>query len=68
MPSGGVLAKQEHEFHTPIRIGDRLQVRASVIESTLDNKERKRVTFLIETRNQKGEPVSTIRFYGIWPK
>lgn len=68
MPSGGVLIKQEIEFHNPIRIGDNLLVEARVIESTLDNKQRKRVTLLIEARNQRGEPVSTVRFYGIWPK
>jgi len=68
MPSGGVLAKQEFEFHGPIRIGDTLQVKARVVESYLDEKERKRVTFLIEAENQKIEPISTIRLYAIWPK
>jgi len=68
MPSGGVLAKQEFEFHGPIRRGDTLQVKARVEESYLDEKERKRVTFLIEAKNQWGEPISTIRLYAIWPK
>ncbi len=68
MPSGGVLAKQEFEFHCPIRVGDRLQVKAKVTESYLDERERKRVTFLIETENQQGELISTIRLYAIWPK
>jgi len=68
MPSGGVLAKQEFEFHGPIRRGDTLQVKARVEESYLDEKERKRVTFLIEAQNQWGEPISTIRLYAIWPK
>lgn len=68
MPSGGVLAQQEFEFHGPIRIGDTLKVRAKVIESLIDEKGRKRVTFLIEAENQKGQPVSTIRLYAIWPK
>lgn len=68
MPSGGVLARQEFEFHGPIRIGDTLKVEAQVVESSLDEKERKRVTFLIRAANQKGEPISTIRLYAIWPK
>jgi hypothetical protein len=68
MPSGGVLVKQEFEFHSPIQMGDTLKVQAKVIESHLDEKERKRVTFLIEAKNQKGELASTIRLYAIWPK
>jgi hypothetical protein len=68
MPSGGVLARQEFEFHRPVAVRDILQVQAKVIESSLDEKERKRVTFLIEARNLKKEPISTIRLYAIWPK
>lgn len=68
MPSGGVLAKQEFEFIRPFRAGDILHVNAKVIESFLDKKERKRVTFLIDAANQHGEPVSSIRLYAIWPK
>ncbi len=68
MPSGGVLAKQEFEFQNPIKIGDTLKVQARVIESLLDEKERKRVNFLIEAQDQKGMLVSTIRLYAIWPK
>jgi len=68
MPSGGVLAKQEFEFHHPLRIGDILQVGAKVIESYLDEKKRKRVTFFIEARNQEDKVVSTIRVYALWPK
>jgi acyl dehydratase len=68
MPSGGVLAKQEFEFTGPIRVGDTLRVGAKVIESYLDEKERKRVTFLIEAENQKGDPISTVRLFAIWPK
>ncbi len=68
MPSGGVLAKQEFEFENPAKIGDTLKVQAQVTESLLDEKERKRVTFLIEAQDEKGKPVSTIRLYAIWPK
>jgi acyl dehydratase len=68
MPSGGVLAKQEFEFQNPIKIGDTLKVQAKVVESYLDEKERKRVSFLIEAQDQKGMPVSTIRLYALWPK
>ncbi|MDI6753790.1 MAG: MaoC family dehydratase [Thermodesulfobacteriota bacterium] len=68
MPSGGVLAKQEFEFLGPIRIGDTLKVEARVVESYLDEKGRKRVTFLIRAENQKSVPISTIRLYAIWPK
>ena len=68
MPSGGVLAKQEFEFHGPARIGDTLTVKAGVAESYLDKKDRKRVTFLIRAENQDGGPVSTTRLYAIWPK
>ncbi|KPK91392.1 MAG: hypothetical protein AMJ94_07360 [Deltaproteobacteria bacterium SM23_61] len=68
MPSGGVLAKQEFEFQNPVRIGDTLKVQAKVVESYLDEKERKRVNFLIEAKDQKGMPVSTIRLQAIWPK
>jgi len=68
MPSGGVLVKQEFEFQNPTRIGDTLKVQAKVVESYLDEKERKRVNFLIEAKDQKGMPVSTIRLYAIWPK
>jgi acyl dehydratase len=68
MPSGGVLAKQEFEFKGPIRIRDRLKVRARVSHRHVDEKGRKRVNFLIEAENQKGEPISTTRLYAIWPK
>jgi len=68
MPSGGVLAKQEFEFHNPVLIGDILQVKAQVCESYLDEKGRRRVTFLIEAQSQEGQAVSTIRLYAIWPK
>ena len=68
MPSGGVLAKQEFEFHGPIPIGERLTVTARVSESYVDKKERKRVNFLIEAKDHKGRIVSTTRLYAIWPK
>ena len=68
MPSGGVLAKQEFEFLGPVRVGDTLKVKARVSEGYLDEKERKRVTFSIEAGTQKGQPVSAIRLYAIWPK
>jgi hypothetical protein len=68
MPSGGVLVKQEFEFQNPIRIGDTLTVRAKVVERYLDEKERKRVGFLIEAKDQVGTPISTIRLQIIWPK
>ncbi len=68
MPSGGVLAKQEFEFENPARIGDTLEVQAQVVESYLDEKERKRVNFLIEAKDQKGMRVSTVRLHAIWPK
>ncbi|MEM2983383.1 MAG: MaoC family dehydratase [Candidatus Bathyarchaeia archaeon] len=68
MPSGGILAKQEFEFKGAAKIGDTLLVSASVIESYLDEKGRKRVTFLIEALNQESKPISTIRIYAIWPK
>jgi acyl dehydratase len=68
MPSGGVLAKQEFDFHGAVYIGDTLKVKAKVMESYLDEKGRKRVTFLIEAENQKSQPISTVRLYAIWPK
>ena len=68
MPSGGVLVRQVFEFKNPIKIGDILKVKATVIESYQDEKGRKRVSFLIEAQDQKGTPVSTIRLYAIWPK
>jgi acyl dehydratase len=68
MPSGGVLAKQEFEFHGPISIGERLTVIARVSESYVDEKERKRVNFLIEAKNHNGGTVSITRLYAIWPK
>lgn len=68
MPSGGVLAKQEFEFLTPARVGDVLEVEATVEESLVDAKGKKRVTFRIEAANQAGETVSRIRLYAIWPK
>jgi len=68
MPSGGVLARQEFEFQNPVRVGDTLRVQARVAGSYLDEKQRKRVNFLIEAQDQKGTPVSTIRLYAIWPK
>jgi acyl dehydratase len=68
MPSGGVLAKQEFEFLRPIRVGETLQVGAKVVESYLDEKGRKRVTFFIEAENPNGEVVSRIRLQAIWPK
>ncbi len=68
MPSGGVLAKQEFEFQNPIKVGDTLKVQAKVVESYLDEKERKRVNFLIEAQDQKGMLISMIRLHAIWPK
>jgi len=68
MPSGGVLAKQEFEFLRPIWVGDTLKVEAKVVESYLDEKERKRVTFFIQAENPKAEVVCKIRLYAIWPK
>jgi acyl dehydratase len=68
MPSGGILAKQEFEFINPIKIGDTLTVRAKVTESLLDEKGRKRVTFLISAKNQKGMDISEVTLGAIWPK
>ena len=68
MPPGGVLAKQEFEFHHPIRVGETIQVTAKVIESSLDEKQRKRVTFFIEAKDRDNVPISEIRMYLIWPK
>lgn len=68
MPPGGVLAKQEFEFHHPIRVGETIQITAKVIESRLDEKQRKRVTFFIEVKNPDGLVTSEIRLYAIWPK
>ncbi|MBW1681873.1 MAG: MaoC family dehydratase N-terminal domain-containing protein [Deltaproteobacteria bacterium] len=68
MPSGGVLAKQEFEFHGPIPIGETLAVKAKVSQSYVDEKGRKRVNFLIEARDHEGNPVSTTRLFAIWPK
>jgi acyl dehydratase len=68
MPSGGVLAKQEFEFHGPIPIGKHLTVTARVAESYEDEKGRKRVNFLIEAKDYNGNSVSVTRLYAIWPK
>ena len=68
MPSGGVLAKQEFEFKHPIRIGDTLKVSAKVIESSTDEKDRKRVTFLIHARNQDQVEIAEVLLSAIWPK
>ena len=68
MPSGGVLAKQEFEFHGPIPVGESLSVTARVDESYVDKKERKRVNFLIEAKDYKGDLVSVTRLFAIWPK
>jgi acyl dehydratase len=68
MPSGGVLAKQEFEFHNPIPVGESLTVKARVSESYVDEKGRKRVNFLIEAEDKNDAAVSTTRLYAIWPK
>lgn len=68
MPPGGVLVKQEFEFQNPVRSGDTLMVQAKVVERYLDEKERKRVSFLIEAKDQEGTPISTTRLQIIWPK
>lgn len=68
MPSGGILVKQEFEFHEPAYIGDILEIKAQVKESYQDEKGRKRVTFFIEGRNKEGKLVSTIHLAAIWPK
>jgi acyl dehydratase len=68
MPSGGVLAGQEFEFHGPIPIGHALKVTARVSESYVDEKGRKRVNFVIEAKDHEGRPVSTTRLRAIWPK
>ncbi len=68
MPTGGVLAKQEFFFKKEVFVGDRLTVIARVEDSFVDEKKRKRVTFLIRAFNQQAEPVSEIRLFAIWPK
>jgi acyl dehydratase len=68
MPSGGVLAKQEFEFHRPIPLDENLTVTARVAESYVDKKDRRRVNFLIEAKDYRGDMVSTTRLYAIWPK
>lgn len=68
MPSGGVLVKQEFEFHDPVYIGEILEIRAQVEESYQDEKGRKRVTFFIKGRNEEGKLVTTVRLSAIWPK
>ena len=68
MPSGGVLAKQEFEFLNPIKIGDKLTVQAKVTESFVDEKGRKRVTFLINARNQNHVRICEVVLGAIWPK
>lgn len=68
MPSGGILAKQEFEFISPMQVGETLQVRAVVMDSYVDERGRKRVNFLIEARNAEGQAVSVTRLYAIWPK
>lgn len=68
MPSGGVLAKQEFEFLNPIKIGDTLTVQAKVAESLVDEKGRKRVTFLIHARNQNNVRICEVVLGAIWPK
>lgn len=68
MPSGGVLAKQEFEFHAPMRRHDVLTVQARVFERYLDEKGRRRVNFRIEAVDQTGRSVCLIRLYAIWPK
>lgn len=68
MPSGGILAKQEFEFLNPVKIGDTLTVKAKVTESLQDEKGRKRVTFLINAKNGKGQDVCAVTLGAIWPK
>ena len=68
MPAGGVLAKQEFEFHNSIRVGETIYIAAKVIESCLDEKQRKRVTFFIEAKDKDNALISVIRLYAIWPK
>ncbi len=68
MPPGGVLAKQEFDFLKPIKIGDTLFVNAEVDEQYNDEKNRKRVNFLIKARDSRGDLISEIRLYAIWPK
>lgn len=68
MPSGGVLAKQEFEFLSPIEIGQTLRVEAEVMDRYVDEKGRKRVDFLIRAKNESGAAVSLTRLYAIWPK
>jgi acyl dehydratase len=68
MPAGGVLAKQEFEFHNSLRVGETISITAKVIESRLDEKQRKRVVFFIEAKDQDNAPVSVIRLHAIWPK
>lgn len=68
MPSGGVLAKQEFEFQSPVKVGDVLTVLAHVFERYLDDKGRRRVNFKIRAFNGDREQVCLIRLYAIWPK
>ena len=68
MPSGGVLAGQEFSFRKPVNVGEVLTVRAEVMESYVDDKNRKRVNFLITARDSQGDEVCLVRLYAIWPK
>jgi len=68
MPPGGVLAKQEFEFHNSTRVGETIYITAKVIESRFDEKQRKRVTFFIEAKDRDNLLISEIRLYAIWPK
>ncbi|MEM4724321.1 MAG: MaoC family dehydratase [Candidatus Hadarchaeum sp.] len=68
MPSGGVLTRQELIFEAPIMVGETVEVTATVKESYVDEKGRKRVAFLIEAVKRDGSLASEIHLYAIWPK
>ncbi|MFH1058392.1 MAG: MaoC family dehydratase [Pseudomonadota bacterium] len=68
MPSGGVLAQQEFENQGLAKVGDVLEVQASVFEHYVDDRGHLRVSFLIQARNQADQPVCRVRLFAIWPK
>ena len=64
-PPGGVHAKQQLSFHRVVNVGDVLHTQGRVTDKYIKN-DRRYVVAETETRNQRGEIVTTGVITSIW--
>jgi 3-hydroxybutyryl-CoA dehydratase len=66
-PPGNIHFRQEYEFLTPARVGDRIQVKSVVVNKEIQ-KGRRFVTIESEYINQTGEKIAVGRITPIWSR